>query len=119
MRILFDHDIPRPLRSLLHPYIVVTAAAQGWERLSNGRLLDAAEQHDFDVLITGDKNMRFQQNLRKRKIAVIVLSHSKWPDVKLSVPKILAALQNTKAGHCTLVECMMSFGALIEEEPSS
>ena len=116
MRILFDHDVPRPLRVLLHPHAVVTAAARGWERLSNGRLLDAAEQHDFDILITGDKQMRFQQNLRHRKIAIIVLGHCKWPDVKLSVPKIMDALQNAKSGACTLVECG-TIGASLENEP--
>jgi hypothetical protein len=75
----------------------------------------AAEEHDFDILVTGDKKMRFQQNLRHRKIAILVLSHSKWPEVKLSVPKILDAVQNAKSGACIFVECVMSFGASIEE----
>lgn len=74
MRILFDHDVPRPLRALLRPHMVVTAAAAGWENLKNGLLLDAAEESDFDILITTDKNMQHQQNLTGRGIAVIVLS---------------------------------------------
>ncbi len=105
MRILFDHDIPRPLRILLRPHLVVTAAAQGWNRLRNSSLLDAAQENDFDVLITADKNMQYQQNLRDRKLAVVVLSHSKWPDLKSCAPRILDALTDARPGTCILVEC--------------
>ena len=104
MRILFDHDTPRGLRAFLRPHMVVTARAAGWEKLSNGLLLDAAEEHDFDILITTDKNLHHQQNLKKRRIAIIVLDHGKWPDVKLSVPKILDAIKEVKPGTYTVVE---------------
>jgi hypothetical protein len=99
MRILFDHDVPRPLRTLLLPHVVVTAAAKGWERLTNGQLLDAAEQNNFDILITADRGFAFQQNLRVWRIALIVLGHAKWPDVKLSAANILDAIENAKPGH--------------------
>ena len=104
MRILFDHDVPRPLRTFLRPHVVVTAAVAGWENLTNGLLLDAAEKNDFDILITTDKNMQHQQNLKERRIAIIVLSHGKWPDVKMSVPKLLDAITGAKPGSCVIVE---------------
>jgi putative NIF3 family GTP cyclohydrolase 1 type 2 len=56
---------------------------RGWEELSNGELIDMAEQAGFDVMVTTDKNIRYQQNLKARKIALVVLEHSQWPMVKL------------------------------------
>jgi len=57
-----------------------TAAQQGWDTLKNGELLAVAEADGFDVLLTTDKNMRYQQNLAGRKIAVVVLGMQQWPD---------------------------------------
>ena len=74
--------------------------------MSNSRLLDAAEEHGFDVLVTGDKKMQFQQDLRYRKIALLVLSNPKWPDVRLSVSRILDAIEGAKPGTAALVECV-------------
>jgi uncharacterized OsmC-like protein len=105
MRILFDHGTPRPLRAFLRPHVVVTAAAVGCESLKNGLLLEAAEKNAFDILITTDKNMRFQQNLRLRRIGIIVLENGKWPDVKIFVPKILEAINEAKPGVCIVVAC--------------
>lgn len=104
MRILFDNGVPRPLRKLLRPHTVETAAANGWERLSNGQLLDAAEEHEFDVLLTGDQNMPFQQNLAERRVAVVVLERFKWPDVTACVPRLLEVLRDAQPGTCTVVE---------------
>ena len=67
MRILFDQAMPVPIRPYLKGHEVRTAAQQGWDRLKNGELLVAAETEDFDVLLTTDKNMRYQQNLAGRK----------------------------------------------------
>jgi hypothetical protein len=64
MLILFDHGTPRGIVRSLHPHIVKEAKAQGWDTLSNGELLKAAEEAGFDVLLTTDKNLRYQQNLR-------------------------------------------------------
>ncbi len=98
-----DKGVPRPLRALLRPHHVVTAEAQGWDHLTNGQLLDTAEKYEFDVLITADKNLQHQQRFSHRKLAVLVLSHSKWPDVKLSVSRILEALQAVTPGTCIIV----------------
>jgi hypothetical protein len=73
MLVLFDHSTPAPLRGALKDHVVVEAVERGWERLGNGALLDAAEAAGFEIFVTADKNMRFQQNLAGRKIAVVIL----------------------------------------------
>ena len=76
MLVLFDHSTPAPLRDALKGHVVVEVVERGWERLGNGVLLDAAEAAGFEIFLTADKNMRFQQNLAGRKIAVVVLGHA-------------------------------------------
>jgi hypothetical protein len=72
MRILFDHGTPAPLRRALTAHSVSTAYEMGWTELDNGALLQAAEA-EFDVLITTDQNLRYQQNLSGRRLAILVL----------------------------------------------
>ena len=62
MHIIFDQATPVPIRSYLEGHTVRTAAQQGWDKLGNGDLLTAAEEAGFDLLLTTDKNMRYQQN---------------------------------------------------------
>jgi hypothetical protein len=64
MRILFDNGTPAPLRHFLKGHDVVEAIERGWDRLSNGKLIAAAEEAGFDILLTTDKNMSSQQILR-------------------------------------------------------
>jgi predicted nuclease of predicted toxin-antitoxin system len=85
MRVLFDQATPVPLRRFLQGHTVSTAAQRGWHKLQNGELLNAAEAAAFDVLITTDKNMRYQQNLTGRKIAIILLSKQQWPELQAHV----------------------------------
>ncbi len=73
-RVLLDHCIPRPFRDFVTNCSVSTAAEMGWEQLKNGELLAAAEQGGFEVLITADKNLQYQQNLAARRIAIIELA---------------------------------------------
>jgi hypothetical protein len=73
MRVLFDQATPLPIAPYLGGHSVLTAAQQGWATLGNGDLLKVAEEAGFDVLLTTDKNMRYQQNLAGRKIAIVVL----------------------------------------------
>jgi predicted nuclease of predicted toxin-antitoxin system len=82
VRILFDQGTPVPIRRFLQDHTVSTAAQQGWHQLENGELLNAAEAAGFDMLITTDKNMRYQQNLTGRKIAIILLSKQQWPELQ-------------------------------------
>jgi hypothetical protein len=68
MLILLDHSTPAPLRYALKVTLVVETVERGWERLANGALLDAAEAAGFELFVTADKNIRYQQNLTGRKI---------------------------------------------------
>jgi hypothetical protein len=98
MLILFDHVTPKGIARFLTGHTVTKAKDRGWDTLSNGDLLAVAEQAGFDVLVTADKNMRYQQNLEGRKIALVVLSTPRWPVVRLHTDKILAALNSATPG---------------------
>ena len=99
MRILFDHGTPRPLRNYLTQHVVDTAAQQGWSDLSNGELLDQAEREAYHLLITTDQNMRHQQNLRGRSLAVVVLLSNRWPRIRLRTEEIQTALEEIQPGE--------------------
>ena len=98
MLILFDNGTPRGLSRFLISHDVREARAHGWEELSNGQLIDAAEKAGFDVLVTNDKNIRYQQNLKGRKIALVVLEHNQWPMVKLVGEDIAGAVNAAQPG---------------------
>jgi hypothetical protein len=72
MLVLFDQSAPAPLRLHLKSHTVVEAGERWWDRLVNGELLDVAEAAGFEVFLTADKNLRYQQNLTDRKIAIVV-----------------------------------------------
>ena|ERR1700731_4083146 len=104
MRILFDHGTPSPLSSFLTDHTVKKTKDLGWDMLSNGELLTAAETAAFEIFLTTDKNIRYQQNLVNRIIAIVVLSNSRWPVVKLHVNRVVAAIAAAKPGSYTEVE---------------
>jgi hypothetical protein len=97
MLVLFDNGTPRGLARFLTGHSV--EEARGWEELANGALIDAAEQVGFEVLVTTDKNIQYQQNLKTRKIALVVLEHSQWPMVKLVAENIAAAVNSAQPGR--------------------
>lgn len=103
MLVLFDNGTPRGLARFLTGHSVEEARARGWEELANGELIDAAEQAGFKVMVTTDKNMRYQQRFKARIIAIVVLEHSQWPMVKLVAEKIVAAV-NAQPGSYLEVE---------------
>ena len=76
----------------------------GWDRLSNGELLTAAEQAGFELLLTTDKNIHYQQNLAGRKIAIVVLGTSQWPVLRLHVQRVAAAVNTVTPGSYTEVD---------------
>jgi hypothetical protein len=78
MFVLFDQGTPVAIRHALFGHTVKTAREQGWSTLLNGELLHVAEESGFDVFLTTDKNLRYQQNLQGRKLAIVVLSRSRW-----------------------------------------
>ena len=78
MRILFDNGTPRGVASSLQGHTVEEVRSHGWDTLRNGELIDAAEAAGFDVFLTTDRNLRHQQNLTGRKIAIVVLGKGRW-----------------------------------------
>jgi predicted nuclease of predicted toxin-antitoxin system len=104
MRILFDHVTPAGIARFLKGHTVTKAKDRGWDRLTNGELLTRAEQAGFDVFVTADKNMRYQQNLAGRRIGVVMLSAPNWPIVKLRLEEIAAAVDAATPGSYAEVE---------------
>lgn len=105
MLVLFDNGTPRTLARFLIEYHMVTEArARGWEQLKNGDLLDQAEAAGFEVLITTDKNLRYQQNLQNRQIAIVVLGQARWSLIRQHISKVIAAVNAATPGSLTEVE---------------
>jgi hypothetical protein len=102
--VLFDHGTPRGIARSLTGHTVKQARAQGWDTLSNGALLDAAEAAGFDVLVTPDKNIRYQQNLTRRKIALVVLGNPQWPVLRLYIERVVAAVNEATPGSFAIVD---------------
>ena len=97
MRILFDQGTPAPLRNALTGHAVSTAFEMGWSTLVNGELLAAADS-PFDVFVTTDHNLQYQQNLTGRRLAVLVLPFANWPRLQKHLPAIVSAIGNLKPG---------------------
>ncbi|SRR5258708_2280508 len=104
MLILFDHGTPRGVARCLEEHTVKEARAQGWDRLTNGELLKAAEDAGFDLLLTTDKNIRYQQNLQNRKIAIVVLGRARWRLIKPLLAYIAHAVNAAQPGTYTEVD---------------
>lgn len=92
MFFLLDNAVPRGIARYLKGHTVIECRERGWDTLSNGELLRAAETAGFDVLVTTDKNIRYQQNLEGRKIALVVLGDSRWRLIKASIADICAVV---------------------------
>ena len=104
MLVLFDHSTPAPLRYALKAHTVVEAVERGWEMLANGALLQEAEAAGFEVFITADKNIRYQQHLTRRKIAILVLENAQWPILRKHVGRLVAAVNAATPGSYTEVQ---------------
>ena len=98
MKILFDQGTPAPLRHALAGHSVATAFEQDWTNLQNGDLIRMAETDDFQALISTDQNLKYQQNLRGRKLAILVLRTTSWPRIQKQVEKVSAAVDSLKPG---------------------
>lgn len=99
MRILFDQGTPAPLRHHLGDRTIDTVAERGWSELGNGDLIAKAEEEGYDVVVTTDQNMRYQQNLSGRRLAIVVLLSTAWPYVRLRTEEIRAALSEVRPGE--------------------
>jgi len=84
--------------------MVRTAAQQHWDTLTNGELLIATESAGFEVLLTTDKNMRYQQDLTGRAIAIVVIGHPQWPIPQYHLQRIVVAVNAATPGSFTEVD---------------
>ncbi len=104
MLVLFDHGTPKGLIRALPGHTVHTAQAKGWDTLNNGALLKTAEGIGVDVLLTTDRRIRYQQNLSAHRIAIVVLTSTKWSRVRQHVDRIAAAVAAATPGSYSEVE---------------
>ena len=99
MRILFDQGTPVPLGDELVGHSVETAYERGWSQMSNGDLLAAAEIAGFELFLTTDRNLRYQQNLSHRRIAILVLPTTRWPEIQQHTGEVAVAVATMKLGE--------------------
>ena len=97
MKILLDENLPIELASMLAGFQVSTVLQQGWLGVKNGVLLKLAEEH-FDVFVTSDQGLKYQQNLAKRKLSVIVLPTNNIIRLGAVLPKLISTLNLIKTG---------------------
>ena len=105
MRVLCDENIPHRLRSLLPEHEVVTVAYMNWTGIKNGELIHAAEDAGFDVLITSDQGIPYQQNMAGRKLAMVMLSTPDWNLLRIAAPRIAEAIAASTPGSFTRMDC--------------
>ena len=98
MRILLDHGTPAPLRQKLAGHLISTAYEMGWAELDNGTLLTAADG-SFDIFITTDQNLLYQQNLVGRKLAILALPTTSRPKIQRHLPAIIEAVEALQPGE--------------------
>lgn len=104
MRVLFDQGTSAPLRESLTRHEVSTAYERNWATLENGDLLDAAEREGFEVFVTTDRNLKHQQNLGVRRIAIVVLTSTSWPRIRRELPAVIRAINGASPGSYAEVQ---------------
>jgi hypothetical protein len=92
MLILFDQGTPRPLKKYLPLHQVKTAWEMGWSEIENGQLLEVAEKSGFELLLTTDSNLQYQQNLSTRRISLVILLNTDWRIVEKQVQVVVQAI---------------------------
>jgi hypothetical protein len=103
LKVLFDHNVPRPLGRFLVGHEVTIAADLGWATLENGDLLKAAEGAGFDLLLICDQNISYQQNLTGRRLALVVLTTNYWPRLRNHTAQVAESVRVAKQGSFQLV----------------
>jgi hypothetical protein len=102
VRVLLDKNVLYPLKNHLSDHSVSAVEDEGWDTLSNGQLLQAAEQR-FDVLVTCDQNIVAQQNLSLRQIAIVVIDTNIWPVIRVDPSPITRAVDAARPGGFQIV----------------
>jgi hypothetical protein len=104
LRVFLDNSVPVGIRRYLEHHQVSTALNQRWEKLENGELLKVVESSGFDVMITADQNIAYQQNLKERKIALVVLGSNRWTLVRDHIDAIVDAVNAAGLNSYTFIE---------------
>jgi hypothetical protein len=104
-KVLVDENLPHKLRIHLPEHEAVTVAFAGLDGMKNGELLKAAEELGYEVFLTADKALPYQQNMAGRKIAVIALSGQIWAVIRIHIQTISLAISNAQPGTLARVEC--------------
>ena len=99
VKILFDQGTPVPLRQHLAGHSVDTASEKGWSDLDNGDLIDLAEQEGYEVFVTTDQGMRYQQNLAAKRLAIVVLLSTAWPEIQHRIEEIRTVVIEIQPGE--------------------
>ncbi len=105
MKVLLDENLPHKLCLHLPEHDVVTVAFAGLDGLKNGKLMKAAEDAGFDVFVTADRALPYQQNMAARRIAVVALSGQIWSVIQTHVERISLAISTAPPGMVTRVNC--------------
>jgi hypothetical protein len=105
LKVLLDENLDHRLRNNLAPHEVFTASYMGFDGLKNGSLLRAVEDDGFDVLVTGDQSLYYEQNLVGRRLAVVVLSAVQFAILEKHLPKIVHAIDKATPGLFQAVDC--------------
>jgi hypothetical protein len=105
VKVLLDENLDRRFREGLGTHQVFTASFMGWGGFKNGKLLLAAETDGFDVLITGDQSLSYEQNLSGRRLAIVALSCVEWRIAKDHLRAIALALERATPGSFQSVDC--------------
>jgi predicted nuclease of predicted toxin-antitoxin system len=98
VKVLFDQNVPRNLVNYLPAHKVTRSAELGWQQLENGDLLDAAQDKGFEVMVTADRNLAYQQNLNNRRLAIVVLPSGNWPAAKAQIVEVVKAIDHSERG---------------------
>jgi hypothetical protein len=103
VKVLLDESVPVQVRGALPAHDVTAVGELGWKGRENGELLDGAEQAGFDILVIADKNLRHQQNLRGRRIALVELWTNHRPTLERHLPRIASAVATARPGDYVVV----------------
>ncbi len=108
MKVLLDHNLPHKLRlelAILSTDEFITTSFVGWQALRNGELLAAAESAGFDVFVTGDRSMAFEQKVVGRVLAIVALTTNNWPILRERVTEIHSAVLGIRQGEFLEFDC--------------
>ena len=104
MKVLFDHNVPSGLRKALIAHVVSFADEMGWAELSNGNLLKAADEAGFEVMLTCDQGIFYQQNLKGRKLGLVVFDTNDWKVIRRNLRHVVETVDAAGPGSFSFVD---------------